>query len=179
MEKLNITPLNIETDIPKIKQWEEKYKNDNRFNDIKHFILEDNTYYGLDEVILTNYEFFHIGEDEKKFCFSIKNKNNEIAGFVLACLFNISINKPELILQYIVLNPDYQNEGYGTMVLNELISNPQKYFNLSPTEVYANIQKENNASLNLFKKFGFSFTSAPMGYLRAHKSIKELLNEKI
>jgi len=179
MEKLKITPLNISLDIPIIKSWEERFSNNPKFNDIKHFILEDNTYYGLDEVILTNYEFFHIGEDEKKFCFSIKTQDNEIAGFILACLFNISSYKPELILQYIVLNPHYQNEGYGTMVLNELLSNPQKYFTYSPTEVYANIQKENKASLNLFKKFGFSFTQAPLGYLRAHKSIKELLEEKI
>ena len=178
MEKLIISPLNIENDIPIIKSWEEKFINNPKFEDIKHFILEDNTYYGLDEVILTNYEFFHIGDDEKKYCLSIKN-NNEPVGFVLACMFNISKNKPELIIQYLVLNPDYQSLGYGTEVLKELLTNSKEYFSYNPSEVYANIQKENKASLNLFKKFGFSFTKAPFDYIRVHKTMKTLEEEKI
>lgn len=179
MEKLKILPLDIESDIFEIKSWENKFNNNPKFESIKHFILEDNTYYGLDEVILTNYEFFHIGDDEKKFCFSIKNNFNETVGFIIACLFNLSQNKPELIIQYIVLNPDYQNLGYGTHVLNELITNSIDYFSYRPQDIYANIEKENSASLNLFKKFGFKFSHAPMGYLRAHKTIKNLEQEKI
>jgi len=178
MEKLIITPLNIEKDIPIIASWEEKFSNHPKYKEIKHFILEDNTYYCLDEVILTNYEFFHIGNDEKNFCLSIKN-NDEPVGFVLACLFNISINNPELIIQYIVLNPEYQNLGYGTEVLKELLTNSENYFQYKPNEIYANIQKENKSSLNLFKKFGFSFTKAPNDYVRAHKTIKTLDEEKI
>ena len=178
MEKLTITPLDIETDIPIIKSWEKIFTNHPKYNNIKHFILEDNTYYGLDEVILTNYEFFHIGEDEKKFCLSIKNQENLTIGFILACMFNMSVNKPELIMQYIVLNPNYQNNGYGTEVLKELLTNSDKYFGFHPHDVYANIQKNNEPSLNLFKKFGFSFTKAPFDYVRAHKTITDLTNEK-
>ena len=179
MEKLSIKPLNIETDIPTIKSWKETFSNNPKFESIKHFILEDNTYYGLDEVVLTNYEFFHIGDDEKKYCFAIKNEKETTVGFILACLFNLSKNHPEIILQYIVLNPDYQNSGYGTQVLKELLSNSTEYFSVKPNEIYANIQNENHASLNLCRKFGFSFTKAPLGYLRAHKTIKELQEEKI
>ena len=179
MEKLQIEPLNVEKDIPIIKLWPEIYSNHPNFKCIKHFILEDNTYYGLDEVILTNYEFFHIGEDERKFCLSIKNQENVPVGFILACMFNLARDNPELILQYIVLSPAYQNLGYGTEVLKELLETPEKHFNIKPNEVYANIEKDNTASLNLFKKFGFSFTKAPYNYLRAHKSIKELQEEKI
>ena len=174
MEKLNILPLDIEKDIPEIKSWEKTFLNHPGYQNIKHFILEDNIYYGLDEVILTNYEFFHIGEDEKKYCFSIKNENNETVGFILACVFNIARCKPEIILQYIVLNPNYQNHGYGTYILKELVSNSNNYFGCKPKNIYANIEKENTASLNLFKKFGFSFSLAPMGYIRANKTIQNL-----
>ena len=178
MERLTISPLNIEEDIPVIKSWEDRFNNHPKFTNIKHFILEDNTYYGLDEVILTNFEFFHIGDDEKKYCLAIRN-DSEPVGFILACMFNISENKPELIIQYIVLNPDYQNLGYGTDILKELLTNSKKYFSHNPCEVYANIQKENQASLNLFKKFGFSYSKAPFDYVRVHKTIKTLEEEKI
>ena len=111
MEKLHILPIDIDYDIPIIKSWEDKFKNDSRFEGIKHFILEDNLYYGLDEVILTNYEFFHIGDDERKFVLTVRNDKDLPVGFILACSFNLSINKPELIIQYIVLSPEYQNQG--------------------------------------------------------------------
>lgn len=179
MEKLQIVPLNIEKDVPIIKLWPKIYANHPNFNNIERFILEGNTYYGLDEVILTNYEFFHIGEDERKFCLSIINQEEIPIGFILACLFNIERNNPELILQYIVLSPEYQSLGYGTVILKELLEKPEKYFLVKPNEIYASIEKDNTASLNLFKKFGFSFTKAPYNYLRAHKSIKELQEEKI
>ena len=179
MEKLQICQLDIEKDIPTIKSWAKTFSSNPKFENIKHFILEDNIYFGLDEVILTNYEFFHIGDDEKKFCLSIKNKENIPVGFILACMFNISINQPELIIQYIVLNPDYQSLGYGTSMLKELLTNSEEYFGCTPKEVYANIEKENIASLNLFKKFNFSFTKAPRNYIQAHKSIKKLEEEKI
>lgn len=179
MEKLQICQLDIEKDIPIIKSWSKTFSSNPKFENIKHFILEDDTYFGLDEVILTNYEFFHIGDDEKKFCLSIKNQENLTIGFILACIFNLSINKPELILQYIVLNPDYQNLGYGTQILNKILTKSEQYFNCTLCEAYANIEQENHASLNLFKKFGFSFTKAPFGFLRAHKTIKNLQEEKI
>ena len=121
---------------------------------------------------ILKHQFFHIGDDEHKYCFSIKNNSDETVGFILACLFNLSQNNPELIIQYIVLNPNYQNLGYGTEILNEIISNSCDYFSCKPHDIYANIEKENSASLNLFKKFGFKFSTAPMGYLRAHKTIK-------
>lgn len=181
MEQLRILPLDINYDIPIIKSWENKFKDDSRFDGIKHFVLEDNLYYGLDEVILTNYEFFHIGDDERKFVLTVRNEEDIPVGFILACTFNLSINKPELIIQYLVLSPEYQNKGYGAYILNELLKNTKQYFSCSPQEVSADVEKENLQSLNLLKKFGFNFSphKDKNDYLRVNKIIKTLEEEKI
>ena len=178
MKKLNICPLNFNMDIPEIKSWEQKFSNNPKFKSIKHFILEDNTYYGLDEVIKNNYEFFSIGEDEKKYCLSIKD-GNTIAGFVLACMFNISNNNPELFLQYLVLNPNYQSHGYGPQVLTELLNNADKHFGHKPVEVHAYVNKENLPCLNMLKNFEFSFKTMTDDYVKAHKYTKTLEDERI
>ena len=177
MKNLTICPLNFENDINIINNWEKQF-NKEKFESIKHFILEDSIYYGLDEVIINNYEFFSVGDDEKKYCLTIKD-GDTIAGFILACLFNMSVRNPELIIQYIVLNPNYQNMGYGTQVLTELLNNGEKYFCCKPNQVYANIEKENVASLNLFKKMGFTFETNTTNYFRAQKHMPTLEEEKI
>lgn len=178
MNNLQIMPLDLEKDIPEIKEWEKRFSGDNRFNSIRRFILEGNTYYGLDEVIKNNYEFFHIGDDERKFCFSVKD-GNTIAGFILACVYNISIQRPELFIQYVVLNPDYQGLGYGSQILEELLNNPNKYFAQKPVEIHAYVNKDNLASLNMCKKFGFSFKKMTNEYVKAHKQTKTLEDERI
>lgn len=178
MDNLTITKFDIEQDLSIVKQWESTYKDDPRFDTIKHFILEDHTYYGLDEVIYTNYEFFHIDDDEQKFCFAIKNKNQDVVGFILSCMFNMNRDKAELIIQYIVLRPDYQHLGYGKEILSELICNSDKYFPEKAHDIYANIDQTNTDSRECFKSLGFVFSEAPFGFVRAHKTLPNLNNDK-
>ena len=169
MEKPIICPLNFNKEIPEIQSWVKNFANHPNFAGIKHFILEDNTYYGLDEVIATNYEFFNIGTDEKNYCLAIKI-DNQVIGFVLACAFNLTTPSPELIIQYIVIRPDYQHQGIGKQVVTELINNAFKYFNSNPTKVYANIQQDNLASTKLFSNLGFTLKPLKNDYLQAQKT---------
>lgn len=173
MRKLEILPLKI-SDIEDIKLWKTKYKNHPNYSAIEHFILEDNLYYGLDEVILTNYEIYPIGDDERKFSFALKD-GDKTAGFILAHSFNLT-TEPELFLQYIVLHPEYQHSGYGKKILSQLLENSEKYVKCDPANIYAYIDKQNSSSLHLFESLGFVLKDAPGGFKRATKYTKILEN---
>lgn len=178
MNKLKITPLDFEKDIAAIKKWEIQFADSSEFNSIKKFILEDKTDHGLEQVIVNNYENYPIGDDEKKFCFSIKDNDN-VAGFIIASMYNISIEKPELFLQYLVLNPDYQHCGFGTQVMIDLILNSKQYFGHKPTRIHSYIDINNTASLSLCQKFGFDFISRTDKIVEARKNIKVLESQRI
>ena len=66
---LSIALMNFPDDKDEIASWQEKYHGDKDFESIEHFILEDQTYMSLGEVIETNHEIFAIGDDEKKLAF--------------------------------------------------------------------------------------------------------------
>lgn len=173
MTKLKILPL-TKSDIEDIKLWKTIYKNNPNYRAIEHFILEDNLYYGLDEVILTNYEIYPIGDDERKFSFALKD-GNKTAGFILAHSFNLTTD-PELFLQYIVLNPEYQHKGYGKQVFAEFLNHTDKYVKCDPTNIYAYIDRNNSSSLRLFEHSGFLLKDASNNFKRATKYTKILEN---
>lgn len=178
MKQLKIEPLNLK-DLPEIKDWESRFSNDPRFKTIIHYILEDNTYYGLDEVIHTNYELCPIGDEERNYALCAKNENNEIVAFVLSCMIDLHTENPELIIKYIVLRPDYHYQGYGYKILNEIVQNSETYFGKNPHVLTAIIEKTNIVSQRLFTKMGCSlrrFYSET--YLMAEKLIPEFNNQK-
>lgn len=154
MKRFKIQPLNLEEDIPQISLWEQKYKNHPGYKAIEHFILEDNTYYTLAEVLKINYEQYPIGEDERKHALSVKSKDDELIGFVLATVIDKTTPSPSMFLQYIVLSPKFQNQGYGREILTELFENTEKYFECKVNEVFAYIHDENYHSMKLFLEKG-------------------------
>lgn len=152
----------------KIGDWERKYGDSKNFEGIKRYILENDTYLGLEEVIETNHEIFHIGDDEKKLAFVAENKDGEILAWVLLTAFDLKTAEPQMFLQYIVVNPKYQHKGIGTKVANEFFCNTQEYVGVKPTEIFSYIEKTNKPSISLFSKFNFNFS--PMqnsNYLKA------------
>ena len=101
MEKesnINLVPMKFPEDKNEISEWENKYKNTDGMKDIYHYIMEDNIYYGLDEVIETNHEIFPIGDDEKKLALVAKTDTNEIAGWVLLDVYDLNTNDSNDIL---------------------------------------------------------------------------------
>lgn len=182
MENLKILDMNLEKDKVEIGLWETKYKDTQGLKDINHFILEDNCYYTLEEIIEINYEQAPIGSDEIKKAKVVKNQNNEIVAFLIYQVYGLQSEVSSLFLQYITINPEYQHKGYGKAILTEFFSNQKKYATIQPDEFFAVIDNENEASKNLFKSFGFSFDNKSKNFLMAkatqHK-IQSSLNDEL
>ena len=157
MKNLKIVPMNLENDKEQIAAWDDEFYGSEEYSTIEHFILEDNMIHGLAELIETNYERMPIGHDEAKKAFSVKTESGQIAGFVICQTFDMTTPKSTMFLQYIVLHPDYQHLGYGEEILYTLFADPKKYLGVKPNEVFAKIDHQNESSLYLFQKFGFTF----------------------
>ena len=177
--KISIELMKFPEDKNEIASWQEKYQGDKDFDSIQHFILEDQTYYGLGEVIETNHEIFAIGDDERKYAFVAKNENSEIVAWSLIDFFDITTDNPEMFIQYIVVHPKHQHKGYGEAFAQELILNSKKYVGGQPKTYFAYIDKDNTASRVLFEKFGFDFKSMTSQFLRAQTTEPKLESSSV
>ena len=157
MKSIKINLLDLKTELNEIASWDDKYCNDVRYRTIKQYVLENNIYYSLREVINLNFEQYPIGDDEKHFIHSIRNEESKLIGFIISDIFDIKTN-PTLFIQYLVLHPHFHSKGYGTLALNEFITNSTKYVEHEPQEIFALIEKTNYESRALFEKFGFDFS---------------------
>ena len=155
MKNFKIQEMNMETDKPQIVEWDDKYAGTPEYAGIEKFILEHGLIHGLSELIETNYERIPIGDDEIKKSLTIKNDDGQIIGFMIFQIHDISINKPSMFLQYIVINPEFQHQGYGKEILAEIFSNPKKHLGHKPKDVFCYIDNENYSSQKLFMDFGF------------------------
>ena len=178
-----VKPITIELmkfpeDKQEIASWETEFGGKPEFDSIHKFILEDQTYYGLDEVIETNYEIYPIGKNEQVLSLVAKEEERIIA-WILLDVFDLQEERPQLFIPYICLHPLYQNKGYGSEILKELLLNPEKYFGAVPSYIFAKIDKNNIASQNLFKKFGFELTPITYtSFVSAHTETPRLITEK-
>lgn len=166
MDEIKIVPMNTSSDKKEIANWESQFGKKENFNSIRHFILEDDLYYGLNEVITTNTEICRIGLNERLVSLVAKNKENKIIAWILLHAADMQTNEPYLIIRYLMVHPKFQNHGVGTAILNKILKNPEKYIGLQPTEFLCNVRFDNAASLALFQKFGFEFYPTDEGYLR-------------
>lgn len=168
MDNFKLLDLDIVEDKKIINTWQE-YEN---FDSIYQFILENGLMIDLDEIIEVNYERIPIGNDEIKKAMVAKNKKNEIIAFILFQVFDMTTKEPEMFLQYLVVNPKFQHMGYGSEILKELLLNSRKYFNCTPQEIFCYVDKNNFASLNLFKKLGFTNNETNTKFNRLHTTLK-------
>ena len=167
---ISLKPMIFPEDKDEIASWQDKYQNDKDFESIAHFILEDQTYISLGEVIQTNHEIYAIGDDEKKYAFVAKDENGEIVAWALVDFFDITTKKPEMFIQYIVVHPKMQHRGYGEAVIKELIFNAKNYVGGQPKNFFAYVNKNNLSSKKLFEKFGFEFRSMNAQFFKAETS---------
>ena len=181
MRKFNIVPMDLPGDKYEIGGWETEYGDTPSFQTIREFILENQTYRGLAEVIETNHEIYPIGDDEIKYSYVAKTtRDNKIIAWILLDEFDINTTEPELFVQYICIHPLYQNKGYGEAILNEILSNPKKYLASNPSNFFAYIGRNNIGSQNLFKKFNFNLRPLlrDANYLRAETKEPKLVQAK-
>ena len=149
--------MDLENDKSEISSWFERFQGTKEIENIKKFILENGLILNIDELILTNYEIYPIGDNEVKLAISVKNQINQIVAFLILDEFDLNKAEPELFLQYIVVRPDYQHKGYGKQILSDLPGVIENITGKKPVFTTCYIHKENSASLALFEKFGFCF----------------------
>lgn len=182
MKNIKITDLNLETDKPAISRWDQTYGDQQEYLTIRRFILEEGIYLGMDELIETNFERIPIGTDEVKKALIVKTDENEIVGFIICQVYDIKTNSPTMFLQYIVINPEFQQQGYASEIFNTLFDEPKKYLGAKPKEVFAYVHPDNSSSIALFKKYGFDFVSMhPTSYFRAEgnvPAIKKIIEQE-
>ena len=174
--KLQICQMS-EEDKQQVIDWEEKYGNLPEYDTIRQYVLEGDTYHGLKEVVLVNYEIFRIGDDEKQFSFVAKDDNGEVVAWLLCDVFDISSGSPELFVQYIITHPMHQHEGVGSEIAKEILLKPEKYIGVKPVDVFAYVDKSNTASKALFEKFGFKFYDMTPKFFRAMTEEPKLSGE--
>ena len=181
MKDFTISEMNLELDKPRISSWENEYAGTTGYDKIESYILENRLFRDLAEVIESQHESYEIDPFfEKKKAFSIKDKNDEILGFILCTAGDINDYSSELYIQYVVLNPESQNQGYGSQVFCEFFKNIRDYLGFVPTDVHALVHRHNSSCMNLFKKFDFSFSRHSRSYVRAcgdFYSINKILNQ--
>ena len=176
-KSISIEAMKFPQDKKEIANWQSEFCGKPEFESIQNYILEHQTYYGLDEVIETNYEIYPIGTSEQLLSLVAKD-GDKIIAWILVDVFDLNTDYPQMFIPYICIHPLYQHKGYGTEILKELLLSPEKYFGVTPQYVFAKIDKNNVASQNLFKKFGFDIT--PITYtdfVSAHTDEPKLLSE--
>ncbi len=176
MKDFKIVPMKFPDDKESIASWQTSYAGTQEFEDIKKYILEDDYYTNLGEVIEVNHEIFPIGDNEKKLAFVAKNSENEILAWILLDVFNLNTH-PELFLQYIVINPKFQHQGYGTEIGKEIFLNSEKYIGVKPSEIFAYIDTTNYKSMQLFSKFNFKLKPMADKFFRAFADQPKLISQ--
>lgn len=181
MKDFTISEMDLQNDKPKISSWENDYAGTYGYDKIEWYILENRLFNDLAEVIESQHENFEIDPFfEMKKAFSIKDKSGEILGFILCTAGDVSDYSSELYIQYVVLNPANQNQGYGSEVFTEFFKNIRNYLGFVPTDVHALVHRHNSSCMNLFKKFDFTFGRYSRSYVRAYgdfHSINKVINQ--
>ena len=159
-----------------IAQWQRDYPDTEGFKNIRKYILEDNIYTNLMEVIELNHETFAIGEEEQKLALVAKLDDETIIAWILLDIFNLDTPEPGIFLQYICMHPLYQNKGYGTQIGKELFLSTEKYLSIKPSYIFSYIEKTNLASQKLYKKFNFKLSECSENFLRATTTQPKLIS---
>lgn len=167
MKKIIINNLNLSDDITEILDWENRYAGSDGLENIKHFVLEDNAYLSLAEVIDVNYQKFAIGGDERKFALAFRDEANKLLGFTLNSIIDLDTTSPELLIQYVVINPEHQGKGIAKQALSSLLSDPQKYYGYDVKKSFAKIDRFNVMSRKLFESLGFELYCTNSNFLSA------------
>ena len=188
MKDFKIVDMELASDKEQINNWQNQYAGTDEFKAIEHYILEDHMLYDLGEVVETNFEIVNIGDNEVKKALVAKTNEGEIVGFIICQAFDLQTSLPEIFLQYIVINPKYQHQGYGKAIFTEFFSNPQKYLGLAkhhkkPHYVFSFIDKTNESSKALYQSFGFDISKEMKNstFVRATSNLPELekvINQK-
>ena len=80
-----------------------------------------------------------------------------IVGFLTACELHGILSR-NIKIDTVAIAPEYQNKGYGTVMMNE-------FFNLFKNAVFSLEAKRNSISYNLYSKVGFKEVNGCLIYV--------------
>ena len=78
-----------------------------------------------------------------------------LLGYLALCYFKEN-EKNTISINLIVINPKYHNNGYGKLILNDLIKNNKKIINIDVDIFNATISITNISSIKLFESLNFT-----------------------
>ncbi len=80
---------------------------------------------------------------------------------------DLTTENPEIFLQEMSVHPDYQKQGVGTQMLENLGDCLAELYGKRPKTMFAYISEYNVANISLFKKFDFELKRNNLHYLKA------------
>ena len=165
MKDFKIKKYDYFADHQKITDWQDESNNTQGYKQIKKFIVSDfDEAYDLDSFLI------ELEEDEvpfykDRFKFIAETSDGEAIGF-------LSIIRPReqirmggtYYIEFLMVNPKYQGQGYGSAILAEMFSNVKKYTWSRPDIVTTMFKRRNESSKRLFEKFGFLIKKQPLSF---------------
>ena len=111
-------------------------------------------YYYISEISKDTYDPI----EEEHLAYVMLDETGKIALFSIIDFRDLISHSNPAIIDTIVVRPDQQNKGYATKFLNELFSNPKKFFGWKPDDFSAYFNTDNVAAKKLFERFGFNLS---------------------
>ena len=93
--------------------------------------------------------------DGESYITKIVYVDNILLGYLALCYFQWN-GKNVISINPIVINPKYHNNGYGKLILNDLIKNNKKIINIDVDIFNATISITNISSIKLFESLNFT-----------------------
>ena len=154
MKNLTLSAIDETTDFDQLLTWKKNYKNTPEYKKIVQYIFNGEENENLAFLLK------EINDDHKKypnrdFVLLAKDEHGEILGVMVVDTYNIGKNNSSCHIHFILSHPAHTKTGVSKFMLKTFLLNPETYVGTASNEIFANIKKNNTASLSLFKSFGF------------------------
>ena len=165
MKEFSLKLFDYSSDKYKIINWQRESKQTPEYKQIKKFIISDfDEAYDLDS-FLFELEDDEIGSSRVRHTYIAETDSGEAVGF-------LSFQRPlehrnpggDVYIEFLMINPKYQNQGYGTAILSKLFKNMRRYALSKPATVSTMFKRKNESVKHLFEKFGFDIKKRPLSF---------------
>lgn len=147
---LNFRLYNKELDID-LDEWSKKDYS-NYYDDVHKFAL-------FNETISQIYNWYIENPDQTGSIFDkvivVEEDDLKVAVIVINYFESERDNKKVLGINPILIHPKYINRGYGRKIIQYLIDNKGKIFEMIPERIYTGIDVSNKRCKHLFESLGF------------------------
>lgn len=153
------------SDKHKIVSWQRESKQTPEYKKIKKYIIHDFEEAEDLDTFLSELEDDELSSDRVRHSYIAETENGEAVGF-------LSFHRPRehrnpggrIYIEFLMVNPKYQNQGYGTAILEELFTNISHYALSKPETITTMFKKKNESVKHLFEKFGFDIKKQPLSF---------------